>query len=244
MKFRPYLLSILILLSGTAIADEQWSYEGKGAPENWGDLSPDWTTCKTGKNQSPVDIHATIKGNLPKLKMDYITEADSIVNNGHTIQVNTDDTDEFSIDGKNFVLKQFHFHAPSENLLNGKSYPMEIHFVHADKEGQLAVVAVMVVEGKENPIVDKILKLVPKKINEVKKIDVEFNFKSLFPKNKQYYRYSGSLTTPPCSEGVIWMVLKNPVEMSKKQIKEFTALLKNNNSRPLQPLNGRQIIEE
>lgn len=243
MKFRPYLLSILILLSGVAIADEQWSYEGKGAPENWGDLHPDWSTCKTGKNQSPIDIHETIKGNLPKLKMDYRTEADSIVNNGHTIQINTDDTDEFSVDGKDFVLKQFHFHAPSENLLNGKSYPMEIHFVHADKEGQLAVVAVMVVEGKENPIVDKILSLVPKKINQVKKIDVEFNFKSLFPQNKQYYRYSGSLTTPPCSEGVIWMVMKNPVEMSKKQIEEFSALLKGNNSRPLQPLNGRQIVE-
>lgn len=242
MKLRPFFFSVLVVLSGTAIADEQWSYEGKGAPENWGDLSEHWTACKSGKNQSPIDIHETIKGNLPELKMDFNTEADSIVNNGHTIQIDTDDTDDLMVDGKSFSLKQFHFHAPSENLLNGKSYPVEIHFVHADKEGQLAVVAVMVVEGKANPIINKILSLVPNKVNEVKKIDDKFNFESLFPKNKHYYRYSGSLTTPPCSEGVIWMVMKNPIEMSKQQIQDFAKLLKNNN-RPLQPLHGRQVTE-
>lgn len=241
MKLIPYFLS-LALVSGAVVADEQWSYEGKGAPENWGDLHTDWSKCKTGKNQSPIDIHETIKGNLPELKMDFLTEAESIVNNGHTIQINTDDKDDLKVDGKDFSLKQFHFHAPSENLLNGKSYPVEIHFVHADKEGQLAVVAVMAIEGKENPIINKILALVPKKINDVQKIDESFNFESLFPKNKLYYRYSGSLTTPPCSEGVIWMVMKNPIEMSKKQIQEFTKLL-NNNKRPLQPLNGRLIVE-
>ncbi|WP_267128182.1 carbonic anhydrase family protein [Entomomonas moraniae] len=140
-------------------------------------------------------------------------------------------------------MEQFHFHTPSENLLNGNSYPIEMHFVHTNKEGQLAVVAVMATVGEANPTINKIINLSPKGINDVNRIEETLQLETLLPKDTHYYRYSGSLTTPPCSEGVIWIVMKQFTKMSKEQIQELTTLLNSKNNRPPQPLNGRQIVE-
>lgn len=244
MKFKGYFLSVLFIsLVNSAIAEEHWSYNGKGAPQNWGDLRPDWAICKTGKNQSPIDIHEAIKGNLPKLEMFSVTNIKNIINNGHTIQINTKNSDGINIDGQSFTMEQFHFHTPSENLLNGNSYPIEMHFVHTNKEGQLAVVAAMATVGEANPTINKIINLSPKGINDVNRIEETLQLKTLLPKDTHYYRYSGSLTTPPCSEGVIWIVMKQSTKMSKEQIQELTTLLNSKNNRPPQPLNGRQVVE-
>lgn len=243
MKFKHFLISMIICFSDPIFAEELWSYKGLGSPEKWGDLNPDWVTCKTGKNQSPIDINETIKGNLPKLEMVFTTEVKNIINNGHTIQINTTSHMGVEIDGESFTIEQLHFHTPSENLLNGTSYPIEIHFVHSNKQGQLAVIAVMANEGKTNPIINKLLELTPKEINSTYYIERNMTLKDLFPNDMHYYRYSGSLTTPPCSEGVIWIVMKQPIEISKSQIQAFVTSLKGQNNRPLQPLNGRQIVE-
>lgn len=234
---------MLMFFHSHSIADNSWFYGGIGGPEKWGDLNPNWATCKTGKNQSPIDIYETIKGNLPKLELLRATNAIDIVHNGHTVQINTESNAGVKIDGETFTMEQFHFHTPSENLLNGRSYPIEIHFVHANKEGQLAVIAVMVTEGEINPTINKILSLAPKEINNIYRIEENLQLESLLPKDTHYYRYSGSLTTPPCSEGVIWIVMKQPAHMSNEQIKKLTTLLKGNNNRPPQPLNGRQVVE-
>ncbi|WP_392565175.1 carbonic anhydrase family protein [Utexia brackfieldae] len=243
IKFKVSILSLCLMASSLAYADPHWTYEGKTSPEHWGELDKKWETCHTGSNQSPINIDHTIKGKLDNLAIDFHVTNETIVNNGHTIQVTTSDGDDVTIDNVKYSLKQFHFHSPSENHINGQAFPVEIHFVHANDDNQLAVVAVMVKEGKANPVIDEILKDIPAQIDKEEKIEQPFNFSKLFPTDKHYYRYSGSLTTPPCTEGVTWFVMKEPVEMSKQQITQFQEALKHSNNRPLQALNGRLIVE-
>lgn len=175
--------------------------------------------------------------------MDYHSEAESLVNNGHTLQVTVDDEDEFKLDNRVFTLRQYHFHAPSENLINGKRYPLEVHFVHADAKGSLAVVAVMFDVGAENSALNPILKHIPAELNQSVKLDERYDLKPLFPTDLHYYRFSGSLTTPPCTEGLRWLVMKNPVTMSAAQLAQFQKALAQSNNRPVQPLNGRMVVE-
>lgn len=220
-----------------------WSYEGNNSPENWGALSSEFQTCKTGVYQSPIDIHSVIDGKLPPLQLHFRTHTKTIINNGHTIQLDVDDDDNFSLDGASFKLKQFHFHTPSENLIAGKSYPLEVHFVHSDAAGNLAVLAVMFEVGKENPAITQILAQAPKQKSAALPLDSTINIASLFPKSKYYYRFSGSLTTPPCTEGVRWLVMKESVSLSSQQLAAFQSALGSTNNRPIQPLNGRVVVQ-
>ncbi|WP_457564210.1 carbonic anhydrase [Caminibacter sp.] len=220
-----------------------WSYSGKTGPEYWGDLSPKYKMCKIGKNQSPVDLNRFIKAELSPLMYEYKGKSKCVLDNGHTVKVVTTDTDNYvEVDGIKFYLKQFHFHTPSENMINGKHYPMEAHFVHLDKNGNITVIAVMFKEGKYNPYMQEIISKVPTQKNKKAKLKNQFNPEKLWPKNHAYYRFNGSLTTPPCTEGVRWIVFKEPVEVSSKQIMAMEAIMGKNN-RPVQPLNARVILK-
>jgi len=222
-----------------------WGYTGKIGPAYWGDLSPAYIMCKIGKNQSPIDIdeRKAVKACLQPLKVDYTADSKYVVNNGHTVKVVTAGKSYIEVDGKKFYLLQFHFHAPSEHTVNGKHYPFEAHFVHADREGNLAVVAVLFKVGKENPTLERILQYTPTEVGEKRYLTVKVNPALLLPQEKDYYYYSGSLTTPPCSEGVRWFVMKTPMEMSKGQLQKFEEIFGVPNNRPVQPLNARKVLK-
>lgn len=221
-----------------------WEYTGDEGPEFWGDLSSEFASCKTGRNQSPIDITKTIVSTPKPLKVFQRFPALDIVNNGHTIQANFKTGNIMAVDGVMFQMKQVHFHAPSENQVMGKSFPLEAHFVHADPKGNLAVLAVMYEEGPENKALAKLWAQMPKtKTKSPKKLKSKVLAGELIPRQKQYYRFSGSLTTPPCSEGVIWVVLKDSMTASALQIDAFKKVIKQDNNRPVQPLNGRIVIE-
>ncbi len=220
-----------------------WAYEGENGPANWDKVDPKFVTCSAGKNQSPINLTGFTKAELQPIKFDYQVGGDEIVNNGHTIQVNFAAGSAIELNGVRYALKQFHAHVPSENQINGKSFPMEFHFVHADAAGNLAVVGVMVEEGAENLGLDKAWKAIPEQVDEKLTLRENVFDEELMPKDKAYYRFNGSLTTPPCSEGVTWLVLKQPISASKEQIEHFAHVMHHHNNRPIQPLNARLIVE-
>lgn len=239
-------LAVLVasaLVASTAYAGH-WTYEGEEGPEHWGEMSADFAVCGKGKSQSPIDIkHAMKAAKGEAIKFNYGSNATEILNNGHTVQANIAAGSSITVDGTEFQLKQFHFHTPSENLIDGKSYPMEVHLVHADKDGNLAVVGVMLKEGKENATLAQLWKQMPHH-DEKHALEAKVNPSSLLPKNKHYYRFDGSLTTPPCSEGVRWLVMQEPITVSKEQVEAFAAEVHEHNARPAQPVNARVIISE
>ncbi len=220
-----------------------WSYEGKEGPENWAKLSPEFATCEAGRNQSPINIEDSIHAAVKSLKSIQKFPAKEILNNGHTVQINFKEGNMLALDNAAFQMKQVHFHAPSENTIHGKSFPLEAHFVHADSKGNLAVIGVMFTEGKENPALAKLWEQLPNEESATTSLKNRVTPSELIPENKSYYRFSGSLTTPPCSEGVRWILMKTPLTASKEQIEAFKKALHHNNNRPVQALNGRVIIE-
>jgi carbonic anhydrase len=233
-------------LLNVAHAEEKlhWSYNNDNTgPDHWGELDPKSATCATGKNQSPVNISNTIEGDLPAIEFNYKPGGELILNNGHTIQVNYKPGSTITVSGHTFELKQFHFHAPSENTIESKSYPLEGHLVHADKDGNLAVVAIMFEEGAKNAELEKAWGQMPEHADDRNKLFIEVDADKLLPTNRDYYRFTGSLTTPPCSEGVWWLVMKNGVTASKPQIEKFMHTLHHPNNRPVQPANARMIVK-
>ncbi len=222
-----------------------WAYTGHADPSHWGELSEKYHMCSEGKNQSPINISVTDSKdtNLKDIAFSYKANSNSVINNGHTVQVNIDDGSTIMIDGITFQLKQFHFHAPSENQINGKNFPLEAHFVHLDKEGNIAVVALMFQEGETNTALKKVWSKLPLKAEEKTALTLNADdVNALLPKDKSYYRFSGSLTTPPCSEGVRWFVLKQPVTISKEQVEKFTHTMHHANNRPIQKINARKVL--
>ena len=220
-----------------------WGYTGDGSPSKWAELSPKNQMCGIGKNQSPINVTTSLDADLEALEIKYSKSSSTIVNNGHTIQVNIKDGDTLGVDGISFGLKQFHFHTPSENNIDGKSFPLEAHFVHLDKDGNIAVLALMFEEGKENPNLAKIWAKIPMEANKSDDLNLENIATNLIPQNRDYYRFNGSLTTPPCTEGVRWLVLKTPVTISKAQVEKFLSVMKHPNNRPIQNSNARVIIK-
>ena len=220
----------------------EWGYSGKIGPEHWGDIKPKkFCMCKRGVNQSPIDLNRFVDAKLPKLKIHYAGISYDVVNNGHTIKVTTQGKNEVVVDGITFHLKQFHFHTPSENKINSKQFPMEAHFVHKSDNDEYLVIALMFEEGEENKALQKMLNDLSAKVGEKRKLHEMFNPGELFPRKLDYYRFEGSFTTPPCTEGVRWIVLKNPVTASKEQIEKMHKIMGNNN-RPVQPLKARVIL--
>ncbi|HZV54081.1 MAG TPA: surface-adhesin E family protein [Rhodocyclaceae bacterium] len=230
---------------GHAVMEHQdihWSYEGEGAPGNWAKLRPDYGTCATGRRQSPIDIREGIRVDLEPIRFDYRLTQFRIVDNGHTIEVAVGDGSTITVMGRTYRLTQFHFHRPSEERINGKSFDMVIHFVHRDDEGRLAVVAVLLERGAENPLIQTLWNNMPLEVNQDVTPAVAIDLNSLLPENRAYYTYMGSLTTPPCTEDVLWMVFKQPMPVSAEQVNIFSRLYRNN-ARPIQASNSRLVKE-
>ena len=245
---RTLALALLMAAIAPAQWKTHWTHEGATGVDHWGDLDPDYAACKTGKQQSPIDIRNALKADLPALQFEYRSgPLNYLINNGYTIRVNYHDapgTGNFLIAGTTrYQLTQFHFHRPSEEYIDGKPYAMEVHLMHQSSDGKVAGVAVLLEAGAPNTTVQKIWDHMPKNEGAEQAIGgVEIDAAGLLPHNAAYYTYMGSLTAPPCTEGVTWFVLKTPLTVSPAQIDEFAKLYPHD-VRPLQPLNGRLVQE-
>jgi len=219
-----------------------WGYEGEGGPAAWGALKPDFATCANGTRQSPIDIRGGIRVDLEPIQFDYRPVSFQVVDNGHTVQVNVAPGNSIVVSGRRYELLQFHFHRPSEESINGRRYEMVAHLVHKDADGKLAVVAVLMDQGKAHPMVQLVWNSLPLEQSETVQSPVPIDMTLMLPDDRRYYTYMGSLTTPPCSEGVRWMVLKQPATLSPDQVAIFARLYPMN-ARPVQQAGGRLIKE-
>ncbi|MBP9111668.1 MAG: carbonic anhydrase family protein [Polyangiaceae bacterium] len=219
-----------------------WGYEGdrRTDPPSWGSLSSEYLTCKAGQHQSPVNVNTTNAepAHVPALAVHYGTIPSTEVNNGHTIQDVVSRGDFIHFGETRFDLEQFHFHHPSEHTLNGSHFPLEIHFVHRSSSGLRLVMAVFITEGAEHPALHPLFDQMP---HGHQAISISTDPGSLLPPDKQFVEYEGSLTTPPCNEGITWLVLTTPISASVDQIHKFATLYPHNN-RPVMPLNGRHLL--
>lgn len=225
-----------------------WSYDGENGPEHWDDLDPANAVCANGKEQSPINIvmaRVIESEQLKKMEINYTPSDFSLVNNGHTIQANARTMDNIvTARGKEYTLVQFHFHAPSEHQFNGQHFDMELHLVHKDEKDQLAVIAVMMKEGMSNRVLANVWSALPEEETaEGVKLSAPVDLMSILPKDQQSFQYRGSLTTPPCSEAVQWIVLGKPIDISKEQIDAFRQIYPNNH-RPIQALEDRKVMEK
>ncbi|MGF1687800.1 carbonic anhydrase family protein [Photobacterium japonica] len=238
-KTRQAFALALLACSVSAAQAAEWSYEGKHGAEHWGET---YTTCGQGVNQTPIDIRNPIDADIAPLTLDYQGTVTGVVNNGHTIQANVSGNNTLTVDNETFALKQFHFHTPSENYIDGKQYPLEVHFVHANSQGQLAVIGAMFDTGpRGNEAFTALLATIPQ-TDQTAALATPFNPADLLPRERDYYRFNGSLTTPPCSEGVRWYVMQETQAATKAQTDTLHKVM-GNNARPLQPLNARVVLE-
>ena len=229
----------------------QWGYEGDIGPEHWADLSPDFAMCRDGAEQSPIDLAgatevegAALERRLGEtvLNLEQRARVMDIVDNGHTIQVTNDVPMALDMDGVHYELVQFHFHAPSEHTIDGEHAPLEVHFVHKSAAGELAVIGILVEEGEHDVLWDPIIGSLPEGPGDARHLEgLELDMRELRPLPKRYYRYRGSLTTPPCSEGVEWIVMAEKRQISPEQMGAMVAHLHDNN-RPVQPLGDRELL--
>ena len=234
----------LLCLPHLALAEDAglWSYEGDTGPAEWGDLSAEYATCKIGLMQSPIELGPGGAAAALEYERDYRSVPLNVWNNGRTVVLTARGGGEMHTAGTDFALMQVHFHTPSEHTLNGDSFPAEIHFVHQAAVGQLAVLGVLLTEGEAHPELDKLLPHMTAEPDEPVNVDgVSFDPAALLPRDAAVYRYTGSLTTPPCSENVAWHVLSEPVTASAEQIAALIEVMGENN-RPLQPANNRLIV--
>lgn len=230
------------LCATTASAEgAHWSYEGAAGPDHWGDVDAASKVCSAGSQQSPLDITGAVKSQLPKLDISWSKTADTILNNGHTIQLNFEKGGTLKVAGDSYTLLQFHFHRPSEHLIGGKNFPMEAHFVHRHASGSLAVIGVLMNAGGANPTFNKIVSTMPAKEGSAK-ADAAIDPSKLLPSGRAYYQYEGSLTTPPCSEVVNWLLLRDPISVAKADIDAFAKLYPMN-ARPAQKANRRFVLQ-
>jgi len=218
-----------------------WTYEGEHGPAHWGALSRDFEACKLGTHQSPIDIRGAQAAPLPAISFGYEPSPLQLVDNGHTVQATSAPGSFISVGGERYELVQFHFHHPSEERVNGIWYPMVAHLVHRNAGGKLAVVAVLLTEGATNPFIETLWKHLPAEEGKVSAPEgVAIDVAQLLPARRGYYTFTGSLTTPPCSEGVTWFVLKSLVPVSGSQIAAFARKFPHN-VRPVQPTNDRVV---
>ncbi|MGE7624065.1 carbonic anhydrase [Viridibacillus sp. NPDC096237] len=231
----------------TSAKSIEWSYEEDIGPNNWANLDPSFSMCGKGMEQSPINIDledVVLDKNLGDIKFDYQPTKFTIMNNGHTIQANdASRKNSIVINGEKYTFLRMHFHNPSEHQINGHHFAMEAHLVHENSKGQKAVLGILINPGKENKLLTEFWSKLPPKVTEA---DIPLNnaidLTNFLPIDKKVYRYSGSLTTPPCSEGIIWSVMEQPIEMSEAQIDAFSSIISNNN-RPVQPLNNRKVFK-
>jgi len=222
--------------------DIHWSYDGDGGPMRWGKIDPANAKCETGERQSPIDIREGIHVDLDPVIFDYKPVRFNVIDNGHTIQVNVGAGNSITILGRRYDLVQLHFHKPSEERINGIGFDMVIHLVHRDIDGKLVVLAVLIQQGKANSLIQTIWNNMPLEKNDTVQPPGTIDLNQILPAGRQYYTYMGSLTTPPCTEGVLWVVFKEPIELSQDQISIFSRMYPMN-ARPVQSSAGRLIKE-
>jgi carbonic anhydrase len=228
--------------AGQSLLPTHWDYTGAAGPEAWGKMQPEFNKCASGTRQSPIDIRGGIAVDLEPIRFDYRPSSFSVIDNGHTVQVNVEPGNSITITGRRYELVQFHFHRPSEERINGRQYDMVAHLVHKDVDGRLAVVAVLLDRGSAQAIVQSVWNNLPLEKGDEVRAGTRIDLSQLLPEDKRYYTYMGSLTTPPCSEGVLWMVMKQPVPISVEQVSIFSRLYPMN-ARPIQQADGRLIKE-
>jgi carbonic anhydrase len=238
----------LVAPGAASLADAHgphWSYGGSTGPAHWGTLEQDYGACGLGKTQSPIDIRddAVKSADLPAIRFDYKPASLKMIDNGHTVEINYEPGSFITVGDKRYELLRFHFHKPSEESINGKRADMVAHLVHRSADGNLAVVAVLLESGSINPLIRTLWANLPhlkEKGTETVFDTVSINAADLLPQDRGYYTFAGSLTTPPCSEGVTWFVLKGRTAISADEIARFARLYPMN-ARPVQPLNGREV---
>jgi carbonic anhydrase len=240
----------LLAVAGCASSTEHaahWSYQGESGPANWGAMNPEWSMAHAGRAQSPINLSqgASVKADLAPLRFTSGRTVITPRDNGHTVQWDCDGMNTMTVGNEVYALKQFHFHAPSEHTVDGQHYPVELHFVHANAKGNLAVVSVMLAEsGSTNEIYRMLAATIPQDGGEhaaSMTAQTIFSPYSLLPSARRYATYQGSLTTPPCTEGVRWIVLTSPARVSSEQVATFTETYFGN-ARPVQPVNGRLVL--
>lgn len=220
-----------------------WEYSGERGPSQWGQMRRDYATCDLGRRQSPIDIVQTDKQKLPEIQFQYRPAPLRIANDGHTLRVRFANESRIVIGHESYALQQFHFHVPSGDRVQGREYDMAAHLVHKSKAGRLAVVVVLFRQGEENATLASLWSRMPERAGGDRRFpDVTIDATRLLPATRGYYAYDGSLTAPPCTEGVYWMVLKQPLELSAGQLARFSSIFPNN-ARPVQALNGRVVKE-
>lgn len=248
MKQVLFIISLMLLTTSPAHArgsDPHWSYEGDEGPDHWAELSAKYALCRDGKNQSPVNLVADFSVGLPELIFEYHGTPIHETNNGHTIMLKVSGESYLVVAEKDwrFKLLQGHFHSPSEHTVNGESFPMEIHLVHSDGAGQFTVVGIMVEEGEENEMLNRIWSFMPEQVGESKESPLTVFEAGVLPPTRNYFSYDGSLTTPPCTEGVRWIVLRDLLTASADQIARFKERVGPSTNRPTQPQNARTILD-
>ena len=228
--------------AGTSLLPTHWDYDGTAGPDAWGKMRPEFGKCTTGTRQSPIDIRGGIAVDLEPIRFDYRPSAFSVIDNGHTVQVNVEPGNAITITGKRYELTQFHFHRPSEERINGRQYDMVVHLVHKDVDGHIAIIAVLLDRGSAQAIVQTVWNNLPLEKGDEVRAGSRIDLSQLLPEDRRYYTYMGSMTTPPCNEGVLWMVMKQPVPISVEQVAIFSRLYPMN-ARPIQQADGRLIKE-
>jgi carbonic anhydrase len=243
------LFVLACLLVACAPATEEhaehphWAYAGEGGPEHWGELDEAYEACAIGLEQSPIDLNNADLEDLGNIAFHYQPSQVNILNNGHTIQVNYDEGSYIEVNGERYNLLQFHFHMPSEHTVAGLSYAGELHLVHQNAAGALAVVGIFLDSGVENLALAPVWANLPEHESEVEATGDTVDAAAFLPADQQTFRYPGSLTTPPCSEGVSWFVMAEPVQLAPSQVDQFGAIISANN-RPVQPLGERELSED
>lgn len=239
------LFLLLFALATPAFAAEHvhWSYHGEGGPAHWGDIEPGFAACKAGAMQSPIDLAAANAGAAVTVEIAYKPVPLQILHNGHTVQFNVENGSAITLHGTRYTLLQVHFHTPSEHLTGGATYPLEAHFVHMSEAGALAVIGILFAEGAENRALAPLFRHLPMHESPATAhADASVDLAAILPSDRGLYRYMGSLTTPPCSEGVNWMVMKAAVPASKAQINALHKAM-GDNARPVQKPGNRLIVE-
>lgn len=242
---KKLLPACALLISCFTLASEEahWSYSGDTGPDKWGSLKPEFVACGEGKNQSPINLMGMVSAEQPELKENYSTGGKHIVNNGHAVQIDVIEGSFVELEGKKYQLLQAHFHAPSEHQIDGKSFAMEAHLVHADADGNMLVIGMLFEEGETDRELDKVWAQVPKEVGKKGPFTMPVDPSKILPENLDHYRYNGSLTTPPCSEGVRWVVLKQIESVSTEQLEKYQSFFEHPTNRPVQPKNARLVLE-
>ena len=228
--------------AGAAAEHGPWAYQGAAGPQTWGGLKPEFGLCGNGQRQSPIDIRGGLAVELDPVKFHYQASRFGVIDNGHTVQANVAPGNAIELGGKRFELMQFHFHRPAEERIDGKAFEMSLHLVHKDPQGRLAVVTVLLDKGQPQAAVQKVWNALPLERGDENAASTPLNLAELLPTDARYYTYMGSLTTPPCTEGVQWVVMRQPVTMSPEQIELFARIYPMN-ARPLQQASGRRILQ-